>query len=275
MAHDDKTITSQRIVALENIYDRHDQEGVYFGADSLLSARSQKWLIVREARDHGMFHLRLANEVDPGAWEPRVDDAHGFVYRPVDSRMTAEDIEGATYALDTGTAWLFAHCSPHEQVDLAAEARSFAVEQFGLAIARAQVKVHMATNATVKAAAVAKVSALADFAEAVGASVHATVTGAELGHYHRNPHNDHKRDLAVEAIAAVLADWKEKALTVTAIGEKRGRVTADAAAVSTALAKTHTIEWRHERAARLEAEAKAKAKEAEASAGAETQGEGA
>ena len=192
------------------------------------------------------------------------DDRLGFAYRPIDPSMTADDIEGATYPHDTGTHWLFAHCSPGEQIDFAAEARTYATQQFAMAIAKAQVKADEATNATLKARAVAKVSALVDFAEAVGASAYATVVGATLGHYHRDPHHDHKRDLAVDAIAAALADWKKRALTDTAIATARSHVTTDAAAVSTALTETHTIEWRHERAAREEAAKKAREAAAEA-----------
>lgn len=244
--------------------------------DAVVYLNGKAYFAVRDSWAHGEFHLSAASSYDTPrgkAHGPIYSEEAGIIYEPLDPGMTPEDIAGGTYAEVHDGKWRIAHCSPHEQVDFAAEAQAFAAAQFGAAIARAQVKVDMATNATVKAAAIAKVSALVDFAEAVGAAVHATVIGAELGRFHIRPHNDHKRDLAVEATAAVLADWKKAALTDTAIRAKRSAVTTDAAAVSTALAKTHTIEWRHERAARLEAAKKAK--EAEAAAGDEAQGEGA
>ena len=184
--------------------------------------------------------------------------------------MTAEDVEGATYAHDDGTYWLFAHCSPEEQVDFAAEARTFAVSQFATPIANANAKAAEATNPTTRATAVAKATALIDFASAVGAQVQATVTAATLGHYHRNPHHDHKRDLTVDAVNAVLASWKKEALTNTAFAAMRGHVTTAASFVISHLTLKHTIEWRHERAARLEAEKKKKAAAAEAEAETET-----
>ena len=192
-----------------------------------------------------------------------VEIYHGDIYSPPHPSMTYEDVEGASYAYDDGTYWLFAHCSPGEQIDFAVSARTFAINQFQASIDKAQVKVDQATNAPAKALAVAKVKALVDFSVAVGGVVHDTVVGATLGHYHRDPHHDHRRDLTVDAIASVLADWKKKALTDTAVAAARKNVTTDAASVSTTLNETNPIEWRHVRAARLEAEKKKKEAAAE------------
>ena len=244
-------------------------ENNYFAltASDTLVEGGHRWAVLLVGN---AFHLRKVRLIDrdiPGQFILQAGKAHGTVYRPLHPGMTAEDIEGATYARDNGTSWEFAHCSPHEQVDLAVEAEAFASQQFAPAIGRAQIKVDEATNAVARFRAIAKVIALADFAQAVGGHVHTTVVGATLGHYHRNPHNDHKRDLAVAAIAAVLADWKQKALTDSALRTARSHVTADAAAVTTALAESHTIEWRHARVARLAAEAKKKEAAAEEGSG--------
>ena len=100
--------------------------------------------------------------------------------------------------------------------------------------------------------------------------VQQTVTAATLGHYHRNPHHDHKRDLTVDAVNAVLASWKKEALTNTAFAAMRGHVTTAASFVVSHLTLKHTIEWRHAREERLEAEKKKKAAAAEAEAETET-----
>ena len=115
-------------------------------------------------------------------------------------------------------------------------------------------KVDEATNATVKGIAVAKASALVKFAEAAGAHAYATVVGQTLGYYHRNPHSDHKRELAIAAISATLAAWAEAGKTNKAVKDDLSAANADASAVKTALEATHTIEWRAARVKRLAAE---------------------
>ncbi len=188
-------------------------------------------------------------EMWPATW--------GYVYGPVDPSTTFEDVEGATFAHDTGTHWKFAACSPQEQTDFAADVRTFAVDQFAVAIAKAQVKAVEASNAPAQALAVSKLKALVAFAEAVGTDCHDRVVKAVLGHYHRDPHNDHRRDLAVAGIDAILATWLEAGKTDKAIRQDRSHVSTTASTLRAALMATHAIEWRHERAARLKAEKEA------------------
>ena len=243
-----------------------------FHQNDTVEHEGHRWIAVRDGGARGTFHLRWVDKESNGSFSLVAGKAHGVMYRPIHRSMTPGDIEGSRYVEDQDGAYLFAHCSPEEQVALAAEARTFATQQFAMAIQKAQTKVDEATNPTNKDRAVVKVKSLVAFAEAVGAAAYATVIGAVLGHYHKDPHNDHLRDLAVEAIAATLAAWKKSALTDTAVATARGHVTTDAGKVTTALTETHTIEWRHARAARLAAEAKAK--EAEAAAETETPGSG-
>ena len=183
----------------------------------------------------------------------------GVIYGPVHPSTQIADVEGSTYAHDTGTVWLFSHCSPQEQTDFAADVRTFAVDQFAVAIAKAQVKAVEASNAPAQALAVSKLKALVAFAEAVGTDCHDRVVKAVLGHYHRDAHNDHRRDLAVAGIDAILATWLEAGKTDKAIRQDRSHVSAVASTLRAALMATHSIEWRHEREARLEAERKAAA----------------
>lgn len=182
---------------------------------------------------------------------------HGLLLRPVHPSMTYDDIEGAVFAHDTGTHWVLAHCSPAEQLDFAAQARTFAAAQFAIPMAKARVKVDEATTDVLRTRRAEKFAALASFAEAVGEAAYDAVTAAALGHFHGQPHHDHLRDLTVDAIDGALAAWKKDALTDTAVLAARAHITGAAAAVRAALTATRTIEWRHARSARLEAEKKA------------------
>ena len=203
-----------------------------------------------------VFHAMPARKVSNG-WEIW-PSSWGYVYGPVDPATAYEDVEGATYAYDDGTYWHFAHCSPDEQIDFAADARTFALDQFSIEIDEAHVKVAEASNAPVKAAAVTKVKALIAFTKAVGADVHKRVVGATLGHYHREPHHDHRRELAIAGIDAVLEQWQEAGKTDKATRLDRAAITDTAAAVRTALTSSHTIEWRAAREKRLNDAAAAK-----------------
>lgn len=247
----------------ERQHQMEDRKGEYFNLSSAVLRDGRYWLAVRS---EGAFHLREVRVEANGYLYTAAKKAHGVAHLPIHSSMTAEDIEGATYAHDDGTHWHFAHCSPSEQVDLAAEVRTFAESQFATAIARAQVKVDQAANAPAKADRVAKVSALVSFASLVGDLAYGVVVNATLGHWHRDPHNDHKRELTVAAIDSAEAAWAEAGKTNKAVqGDLSAlRETNAHTDVKNRLGSTHTIEWRAARVARLEAERKAKEAAAEA-----------
>ena len=220
-----------------------------------------RWAVLRS---DGAFHLRRTKDYGGDQYGLTAYKAHGTVYRPIHSSMTAEDIEGATYAHDDGTHWHFAHCSPHEQVSLAATVKVFAEAAFEVAITSALIKIHEATNVPVKATAVTKASALVKFAEAVGNAAYKVIVDADLGHWHRNPHHDHNRDVTVLAIDSVLAAWAEAGKTDKALRQDRAAVLAAATGIKAGLETEHTIEWRPARVARLAAEKKAAEAAAEA-----------
>ena len=272
MAHRDKFVTA-RIEQADALYYNHEATGLHLRLADVLDHNGKKWIVLREG---GTFHLRVAEEYEAdddgntgyGFYE---HPYYGEIYRPINQAMTYEDVEGATFAHDTGTDWLFAHCSPQQQIDFAARARTFAIDQFMLLISKADMKVIEATNAVVKSQAAIKAKAVTRFAEAVGEEVHKQVVGATLGHFHRNPHEDHKRDLTVAAIDAVLAAWAEAGKTDKAAKGDHAAVTTPAATVRSALTTTHTIEWRHARVARLAAEKKAAEAAAEAESETSTQ----
>lgn len=157
----------------------------------------------------------------------------GYVYGPVHPSTAYEDVEGATYAYDDGTYWIFAPCSPHEQIDFAADARTFCYDQFGPVINRAS----LLENKT-------KARALIDFAEQASNQVFDTVRDAFLGKYHRDPHKDHKRDLALEAITKVWAVWMKNAARVA----DRTLIRTNVELIQQQLRRDFTIDFRHTRA---------------------------
>ena len=263
MAHDltDRTkfvIGSTPLLGLEDVF------GVgSFTHEDLVGA----WAVLRGL--DGVFHAVPVREHPRKGHDGQTrefafgDSFVGTIYGPIAEGTTVEDVEGATYAHDDGTAWHFAHCSPAEHVEFAARAQTFAEGQFADAINAANVKAHEASNAPAKALAVAKLRALGTFAKAVGAAAHRAVVAETLGHYHRTE-GDHLRPLAVGGIDSVLAAWEETGKTNKALRGDLGRVRTTASIVRSALVASASIEWRHGRAARLAREAEAKKAKAEA-----------
>lgn len=256
MAHRDEFVT-QRIVPLEGLASAHDLGGDLFQAADVLAHAGKHWLPVRDHRHSGPFHLRevkfLARRKGYYLSEEGV---HGFAYRPLLLGMTAEDVEGATYAYDHGTHWSVAHCSPDEQVDFAAAVEHYVRASMQDAVNRALAALALASGEAPIATARDKADALGEFARAAGKHAHVRVVKATLGHWHRDPHQDHTRDLAVFALEAVLALWDELGKADTNEGRafttKRHYAKAEADAVITRLKQAHAIEWRHVRQKRLD-----------------------
>ena len=168
--------------------------------------------------------------------------------------MTAEDIEGATYAYDDGTHWLFAHCSPAEQIGFAARAEAFAFAQFAEPIQTSNAIGARAESNGGRNTAYQKSLALLTFARKVGQRVHKVVVGATLGYYHRNPHTDYKRLITVAAIKTELQVLRQNQEADADSRAMLGRVTVAANAIVARLTSSHTVEWRHERAQRVQLE---------------------
>ena len=187
-------------------------------------------------------------------WPP----SWGWLHGPVAPGTTLEDVQGATYAYDDGTYWHFAHCSPAEQHDFAADAQAWVADQLRADTEDSTFDAIMAQDLATRTAALYKAKALAMFGRACGRWAHTYVLGKTLGFFHREPHHDHKRDLAVAALDAVLADWQEQGKTDNAIDLSYQRVKAAAATIRARLVKTATIEWRAARQARLERAAAAR-----------------
>lgn len=245
-------LVTHRTIHVENRY-------LEFHKNDVIGFNDKKMFVVKA---NGKFHLRLAmpqKHFKTGEifFIVSARKAHGILYRPPHPSMTKDDIEGATYAYDDGTHWWFAHCSPGEQIDFAAEARTFALNQFKLKIHMAQIKLIEAENDAAKTQAKNKLTGMLEFAELVGNDVYTTITQETLGYFHRDPHKDHKRDLTIKSIKTILDKWKKDGLTNTNIATKRSLILSDIGLIKSRLESTHSIEWRHVREQRLEAAKKA------------------
>ena len=243
MAHAGEKITA-RIVILDDLFQDHSNEGTEIrGEQSAVSERGKWWVAIRDSEASGPFHLRpVSTFVLDSVRHFRFHDEepHGALYRPLHPDMTAEDIEGATYAYDDGTHWLFAHCSPAEQLDFAAEARTFVFNQFQPALIKANTA--LGRGGVDAAANSDRVRALTDFAEQAANKAFDIVRFATLGHYHRDPHRDHKRELAVASMDAVTKAWGENAGRVA----DRARVQNTVVILREQLTREYDIQWRHE-----------------------------
>ena len=254
MAHEGQPLSTTRIVPFETFYEDHSLEGTKFTQKDLLLHNGIYWFAIKEGDD---FHLRRADVQYGGGFRLHAQDSYGFVYRPIHPDMKFEDIEGAVYAHDDGTHWLFAHCSPDEQVDFAVEVEDYIFGLFTQDILAAMLKEQLNADLATRTAARYKAKGIKRFAHAASKAGYNQVIKATLGHFHKDRHHDHKREIALASIAEVLERWKENGKTDNALDLDRQRALTVTEAIVTHLKSTHTIEWRHARVKRLEAEKKA------------------
>ena len=177
---------------------------------------------------------------------------HAEVHTPSHESQTREDVEGSTYAWVEDGKWLYAACSPEEHRQFAADAEAFAVGQFSEAIQESNAKIgYNAANNAARNTAYAKSQALIKFAGLVGRRVHEVVVSETLGHYHRNPHEDHQRQLTVAAIDRVLGAWKQNSAADATARANHAYVEVEAGEVRKRLTGSDVIETRAERVKRF------------------------
>ena len=111
-----------------------------------------------------------------------------------------------------------------------------------------------ATDSATRTAAKAKVDALVLFARLAGRRAHAFVVGQTLGHFHREPHDDHLRDIAVTCIEAQRLAW----IATTSRDTDVIRINQPVNDALARLKSVHSIEWRAARKARLDRAAAAR-----------------
>lgn len=177
---------------------------------------------------------------------------------PIDSSMTAEDIQGATITKlnAAGDAWLFYHDHPatHHDHLLAVDAAVMAL--FQPVMDAAQHKVAMATNAVVLGQADTKYQALSAFRDETLKAAQTAEKAHHLGHFAQNPATDQGHvhsavRIALNAAKTAFAASPEK------IAQYR-LITTEAVSLISRMSAPHTPETRWAKAARIAAEEKAK-----------------
>ena len=262
MAHNEKLIT-KRITFLDDLGNRHDQSGRRIPTDATIQHDGQHFVVLKEG---GTFHLRKVHVSHDNTHVVfALSDSYGSLFRPIAPGTTWDDVEGAVHAHDTGTHWRFAHCTPAEHVDFAFQVDHFAETAFAHDLAWAQIKATEATNDRAKAAAIAKVKALHDFASDVADQARRDVLAAPLGRFHTHDGKwaHSKRGLAAGAISSVLSLWKKNALTDVDFATKLRLVRPLAARIQTYLSANVGVDHRLDIAAREEAAKKKSATPAE------------
>ena len=248
-------MTAQKLRLLDRTLHRK------YRASDLVGSGDHRYLVARYSEQYGSFFLIRMERYTSGEYAPRLYTTSrgdfGHVYFPVHEDVTVDDANQATYAWEEDGKWRFAHASPDQQIDFAAEVEQFAFGEFGEVTQKALIKLAGATNDAARSVAKAKADALVKFARAVGREAHRIIVGGTLGYWVRND-GDHKREQAVAALDSVLAAWKTAGLTDAAVRKERALVLHDATRVKTRLSSAHVIEGRAARAARLAAEAAAK-----------------
>ena len=260
MAHDSPYVPARTVQADEyhRLYQHEgDQgnDGHLFRDEDTILVGAKRFFVFRADGDKGRFSLREARSTTDSegnkGWYPI--GYEGTIYRPPHPSMTAEDIQGATYSHDDGTHFHFAHCSPQEQIDFAYEVKLYTYQLFQHLINRNILKLSGGPqDVSNRYAAKEELRALTDFANEAADRAHWQVVNADLGHFHRDPHNDHKRDLATASITHVMTQWKATASRDLDVIRARPEVEE----VELLLGGIFNIEHRAVRQARLDAIAK-------------------
>ena len=222
---------------------RHLGQAVIIPTSGMINEGGRFYFVIKS---RGVFHVRHALSVGSLSGH---DEKYAFlyfdygetedVYFPIHSSVTLADAEGGRYAKDDGEFWHIYHCSPKEQIDLAARIGQFAFNEFlQEAIFQNTKAAQAVTNNIVRSTAFTKALALNEFAQACRQAAYDSVIGETLGYFHRNPHEDHFRQRTIAAIDTVLAAWQ----TDSNKDLDRGRVLTEATAVKTRLSSTHKIQ---------------------------------
>lgn len=227
---------------ISRLYSDHDP----FTSADLVDVNGTLYLPTRLSETDGAFYLNTVRKTGEDEYYPQGFEPDGAAYTPPHPSMTAQDIMGANYAYSDGKHFWFSHCSPDEHVEFAADAELYARDQFNIAIHEATLKTAYATTNIARTTGQAESAALIEFAKAVGRRVHDVVIASTLGYYHREHHNDHRRELTIAAINRLLYVWQQQGVGDHAIRTKRTRVLDEANEIIKRLASSHEITWRPE-----------------------------
>lgn len=153
---------------------------------------------------------------------------------------------GAVYAWWDGTYWHFSPATPEMHHDYAAMVGNHTYAAFQPDINEALEKLAGATNKRTRDTAADKSKALRTIAEAAKVRAHSDVMSHDLGYFHRNPTDDHARDIMVRSINGVLAMWEGGDADAQVM---RSLVLVDAVRIVKNLTRTFTVQTRAQKAA--------------------------
>ena len=173
------------------------------------------------------------------------DIEHGVIYRPVHPDMTLGDIEGATYAEDTGTHWKFYHATPGQHYDWTLNAETTLVALFQSRLSSMLLEAASGTTVTQKSLSSSVAKALIQFRDESKAELRKLAEAATLGFFWKNP-SDHTRKFIDTAITNVWKSWQvapsladpEKAVQLRA---RAGRISSIVSSMLTELRRTPKI----------------------------------
>lgn len=199
----------------------------------------------------GIFHARpmVQNESDPEKFN--ATDIHHHtrvtVYQPIDPSMTIEDVEGAVWPYDNGTAWTFSHESPAMRHQAEAVAQVLVIAHFQPLINKQGAEIHAAGDITERTLRHNVLLAQNLFVDAVLDEISDSIRAFPLGHFARNtPHSDNHRALVVEALRSVLASWQKRAKRDTEVRHNVNRIKAQVNGLVTSLTEAPKIQTRAE-----------------------------
>lgn len=252
------TFTTARTYSIEHHGDgRPGLVRTHFTTDDAIQHNNRWYLVLKSG---GRFHIRdayhfPATDDEPEYIQIAAQRAPGIVYRPLHSSVTVHDVEGATHAIDTGTHWVFSHCSKSEHREFAERVVSFAQTLFNREILKHMGDAAFAGSARSRLEKETRARSTIQLAADVTADIRKTVLAEIVGRYHQQPEHDWYRRLTELSLTRVYKHWNRQSESAALVSQ----VKTTYRNVLTAVTHNSTaIEYRYERVARLAAEKKEK-----------------
>ena len=211
-----------------------------------------------------VFHAMHVKDEGEGGWELAAQ-TWGYVYGPVHSSITFDDVEGARHAWkDDDGFYHFSHATPAEHLEFADYCESQALLAIQ-PILNEETEKFMASTGPIAAQARGRFQSWRAFAVEVQKHARTYALAEPLGHWERNRDLHHARNVVGRAMSATLNEWGASGVgTEDWRNYQAVRSVALMMALSRQQAPTETIKtWPAHRAALAAAEAAKKKAEAE------------
>ena len=224
------------------------------------------------------FHAMYVTDISGTKFWRLETQSWGYVYGPVHSSTTFEDVEGARYSWEDDDGFVhFAHATPAEHHEFAefCEDKALATIQ-PILNDRTERYMVATTDGPIQVNARAEFQAWRAFAVQTQAFAKSYALAEPLGHWARNPDQHHARKIVGRAMAGTLNKWgaaKPDASEHNFYQKVRNEASKMALALQQSPGETIKT-WPTHRAEVAAAEAAKKAKEAETQTPAEPPGDG-